>query len=133
MFLGAGYDEVEGNGLRNMALHRKLCLGIMSTELDKISSSDEGPAVIEKFYHKHKDHGVTYFFNSTKPDLTLPVYRDHTSMAYYLTRKSVRLSIRSVSATKVKKVLLPVTSWLTNEHLVKYRSLERGRDPVFAE
>ena len=58
MFLGAGYDEVEGNGLRNMALDRELCLGIMSTEPDKISSSDEGPAVIEKFYRKHKDHGV---------------------------------------------------------------------------
>lgn len=43
-------------------------------------------------YHKKNDHGATYFFSATKPDSSLPVYRDRASMAYYITRNSVKLS-----------------------------------------
>lgn len=59
--LGAGSDDDSETGLRNMTFHRKLFLSVMSTNLDKVSSSDDGGTVIEQFYHKHKDHGATYF------------------------------------------------------------------------
>lgn len=83
--------------------------------------NDEGPAVIEKFYHKHQDHGATYFFNSTKTDPDMPVCRDRASMAYYLTRNSVKLSyiadlVHQICNKNGRKVIVfcdwPSTVWL---------------------
>lgn len=74
--LGLGYDDTLETGLRNMTFHRKLCLAVLSMDLEKVSTNNDGPALIEKFYHKNKDHGATYYFNATKPDPTLPLYRE---------------------------------------------------------
>ena len=119
--LGAGFDDDNDTGLRNMTFHRKLCLAVISTDLDKVSSSDDDPAIIEQFYHKHKDHGATYLYRSTKPDPTLPVYRDRASMAYYMCRNSSKSSyiaglVEEICGANGRKVIIfcdwPSTAWL---------------------
>ena len=59
--LSAGYDEIVDSPLHNMAYHRKLCLVVMTPNLDRISSSADGPQLIEKFYYKHNENGATYY------------------------------------------------------------------------
>ena len=104
-----------------MAYHRKFCLAITTPDLDRISSSTEGPEVIEKFYYKHNDHGATFYFNSTKPQASLPTCRERPSIAYYLTRNSTKLSylvklIHDICTVHGRKVIVfcdwPSTSWL---------------------
>ena len=120
-YLSARYDDIVDNPLRNMAYHRKLYRAVMTPDLNRISSSAEGPQVIEKFYHKHNNHRATYYFNSTKPQATLPVYRDRPSMAYYLTRDSTKVSylaklVCDIYTQQRRKVIVfcdwPSTSWL---------------------
>lgn len=73
------------------------------------------------FYHKHKDHGATYFFNTTEPDPTLPLYRDRPSMALYITRNSAKLSylvylVNEICNVHGRKVIIfcdwPSSAWL---------------------
>ena len=98
-------------GLTTLAHHRKLCPAVMTPELDRISSTVKRPQQIEKFYHKHNDHGATYFFNQTKPRKRLPVYRDRPSMTYSLTQNSTKLSfltdmVHQIYTVNARKVIV---------------------------
>lgn len=75
-----------------MAYHRRLCLAIFSPDLDRVSTLNEKTATIERFYHKHRDHGATYLFHKAKSKPDIPIYRDRPSLAYYLYRLSIKLS-----------------------------------------
>lgn len=54
-----------------MTFHRQLCLTVLCPDLDKLSSCNDAPALIEKYYHEGVDHGAGYFFHRTKPDVTI--------------------------------------------------------------
>lgn len=91
-YLAAGFDSVNNTGIRNMAYHRRLCLAVLSPDLDRVSTLNEKAVTIGRLYHKHQDHGATYLFHRTKPEPDMPIYRDRPSLAYYLCRLSVKLS-----------------------------------------
>ena len=93
-----------------MYFHRRLCLAVLSPELDKVSCLDDKAAAIEQFYHQHHDHGATYFFHRTKPQANLPVYRDRAAMAYCICRVSVKPSylarlVYDICTNNLRKVI----------------------------
>ena len=98
--LGLRYNEANATRIRSATFHRRLCLALVSDDLKRISSNNDGPAAVKSFYHKYNDHGATYFFNATKPDAGLPVYPDRTSMAYYLTRGSFTMKLSQPAHAK---------------------------------
>ena len=101
---------------RNMTFHRQLCLAVLSNDLIKISSYVAKPATVERFYHFHKDHGASYFQKATNTDPTVPISRDREFMAYYITRKSVKLGylcsdvIRRPVRSAIPCTLSPMTT-----------------------
>ena len=76
---------------------------------------------LARSYLRYGDRGASFFFDQTKPDATLPVYRDRTSLLYYLCRFSPKLSYLAVLLQQIcqvhkRKALLfcdwPATAWL---------------------
>lgn len=90
--LFTSFNSQNNTGIRNIAYHRRLCLAILSPDLDRVSMLNEKAAIIERFHHKHQDHDATYLFHRTKLKPDIPIYRDRPSLAYYLYRLSVKLS-----------------------------------------
>ncbi len=40
--MGAGYDDIRDTPLRNMANHRRLCLGVMAVDLERVAANNDG-------------------------------------------------------------------------------------------
>ena len=116
-------DSENNTGIRNMAYHRRLCLAVLSPDLDQVSTLNEKAATIERFYHKHQNHGATYLFHRTKPEPDMPIYRDRPSLIYYLCRLSVKLSylaglIYTICIKNGRKVIM-FCDWLSTAWLVE--------------
>ena len=77
-----------------MTYHRRLCLAVLTPELDKVGITEDRRDRLARSYLRYGDRGASFFFDQTKPDATLPVYRDRTSLLYYLCRFSPKLSYR---------------------------------------
>ena len=78
-------------GLRNITFYYKLYLEVISNNFISISFNEDKLVIIKKFYYKYKDYDVIYFFNIIKINLDIFIYRDYTSIAYYLTYNSIKL------------------------------------------
>lgn len=78
--LDAGYDAEAQTGLRNMTYYRRLCLTMLTPELDKVSIIGDRRDRLARFYLRYGDRGASFFFDQTKPDAILPVYRDRTGL-----------------------------------------------------
>ena len=69
----------------------KLYLEVISNNLISISFNENRLAIIKKFYYKYKDYNAIYFFNTTKIDLDISIYRDYINIAYYLIYNLIKL------------------------------------------
>ena len=118
-----------------MYFHRRLCLAVLSPELDKVSCLTDKAAATEKFYHQHQDHGATYFFHRTKVQANLPVYGDRAAMAYCICRVSVKLSyldrlMYDICTTNLRKVIISC-DWPSTSCLVEVLNLYHTGVEVF--
>ena len=119
--LDARYDAEAQTSLRNMTYHRRLYLTMLTPKLNKMSIIEDRRDRLTRFYLRYGDRGALFFFDQTKPNATLPVYRDRTSLLYYLCRFSPKLSYLAVLLQQIcqvhkRKALLfcdwPATAWL---------------------
>lgn len=90
--LGLGYDEANSTGIKSATFHRRLCFALVSDEFERISSNNDDPTAVERFYYTNNNHELTYFSNATKPDMNLSLYPDRASITYYIIRNSAKLS-----------------------------------------
>ena len=119
--LSAGFDEAAETGLRKMTFQSRLCLTVMSTELEKLGARGDKAAAIEKYYYRGQYHGVSYFYYHRKPEADLSIYNDSPTMACHLYRWSVKLAYLTYLVHKIcivyrRKVIVfcdwPATAWL---------------------
>ena len=48
--LDVDFDNKNDHGIRYITFHRKLCLAVLSTDLNELSIYNNDPAIIEKYY-----------------------------------------------------------------------------------
>ena len=118
---------------------------MLNLHLNKVSSINDKAALVEKFHYQDSNYGATYFSHRMKPEPGLPVYRDRTSLAYYVCRLSAKLSllaylVHEICVVNARKTIIfydwPAISWLLERLIIvleydllsiraKYKSSER--------
>lgn len=78
---------------RNFAIHRRLSLLTFNPAFESLLSRVglSHAADVEKWYTRHQDHGMSLYFDATKPDKNLPPYTDRYAFGIYLTKDSPKL------------------------------------------
>lgn len=78
---------------RNFAMHRRLSLLTFNPAFESLLNRvGLSPASsVEKWYTRHQDHGMSLYFDNTKPDKNLPPYTDRYSFGLYLAKDSPKL------------------------------------------
>lgn len=80
----------EPNIGRNFAIHRRLSLMTFNFAFERLllKIGPSHAASVEKWFNRHKDHGMSMYFDATKPDKNLPPYADRYAFGLYLGRDS---------------------------------------------
>ena len=70
-------------------MHRSLGLPTLNSKLETITERvKNNAATVETRYRKQMDHGMSFYFDLTKPVNNLPPYRDRHTFAMYLAKDS---------------------------------------------
>lgn len=92
---GKGKRGVRGNaGTRSFGIYRILTIMTFNLGLHTMlmrTGRRNLVADVHQWYDKFADKGMSYYFDLTKPDRTLPLYADRFSMALYLCKDSPKL------------------------------------------
>ncbi|KAL8724984.1 MAG: hypothetical protein Q9181_006581 [Wetmoreana brouardii] len=93
--LAAGYNEDNEQGRRNIFQHRRLVHAVLHPLLEvclnKTARTKQAAHDINTWAEKDKDHGATFFFESTRHSKRYPPPRERFSIAEYLGFESVKL------------------------------------------
>lgn len=78
---------------RNFGFHRRLSLITFNPALEHLLNRVRASQAqhVEKWYGRHKDHGMSMYFDATKPERNLPPYTDRFAFGMYLAKDSPKL------------------------------------------
>ena len=75
-----------------ISIHRRLSLMTFNSGLDQVVTKVSNFAAdVERWYHMHRDMGMSLYFRATRPARNLPSYPDRFSFGLYLAKDSPKL------------------------------------------